>query len=191
MPGTSTRSMVLQVSQPELEPPPDAEASARAVATGPRASEIDRISDSKEEAQVIMNLAKKGYFAVDGVLYYEGGDAPSRHQLVVPQHLREQGVEVVSEYHDTAYAGHFSVKKMTQRINQHYYWSGMKGDIHKKCAACVTCASVKEQGSQEKPALVNIPVGGFFECIGMDFVELDCSHKGNRYALVMQDYLTK
>ena len=54
----------------------------------------------------------------------------------------------------------------------------------------VTCASVKGQGSQERPALVNIPVGGPFECIGMDFVELDRSH-GERYALVMQDYLTK
>ena len=55
----------------------------------------------------------------------------------------------------------------------------MTGDIHKKCAACVTCASVKGQGSRERPALINIPVGGPFECIGMDFVELDLSHKGN------------
>ena len=39
--------------------------------------------------------------------------------------------------------------------------------------------------------MVNIPVGGPFECIGMDFVELDRSHKGNQYTLVMQDYLTK
>jgi len=38
------------------------------------------------------------------------------------------------------YAGHFSVKKMVHRINQYFYWSGMRGDVHlyKKCAACVT-----------------------------------------------------
>ena len=67
----------------------------------------------------------------------------------------------------------------------------MKGDIYKKCGSCVTCASVSGQGNRERPALVSIPVGGPFECIGMDFIEMDCSRKGNRYALVIQDYLTK
>ena len=50
------------------------------------------------------------------------------------------------------------------------------GDIYKKCAGCVTCASVSGQGTCERPALVSIPVGGSFECIS---------------ALVIQDYLTK
>ena len=39
--------------------------------------------------------------------------------------------------------------------------------------------------------MVSIPVGGAFECIGMDFIELECSKDGNKYALVLQDYLTK
>jgi len=30
-----------------------------------------------------------------------------------------------------------------------------------------------------------------FECVGMDFKEFDVSRKGNRYALVFQDYLTR
>ena len=34
-------------------------------------------------------------------------------------------------------------------------------------------------------------MGGPFECPGMDFVELDWSESGKRYALVFQDYLTK
>ena len=37
-----------------------------------------------------MNLAKKGYFVVDNVVYYEGSDVPNRRRLVVPRHLREQ-----------------------------------------------------------------------------------------------------
>ena len=53
------------------------------------------------------------------------------------------------------------------------------------------CASVKGQGNRGILPLVNIPVGGPFDCVGMDFVELDVSHDGNRYALVIQDYLTK
>jgi len=122
------------------------------------------------------------------VLYYEGPDAPDKHRLVVPKHLRETAL---NEHHDAPYAGHFSVKKIVHRINQYFYWSGMRGDVYKKCAACVTCASVSGQGVCGKPALVSIPVGGPFDCIGMDFVEMDRSQKGNRYALVIQDYLTK
>jgi len=37
----------------------------------------------------------------------------------------------------------------------------------------------------------SIPDGEPFECVGMDFKEMDISSKGNRYALVFQDYLTK
>ena len=146
------------------------------------------LPEDPQLAKVISNLVRKGYFLIDDVLYYEGPDAPDRRRVVVPQHLRKR---IIDENHDTAYAGHFSVKKMTQRIRQYFYWSGMRGDVYKKCAGCVTCASVSGQGIRERPALVSIPVGGPFECIGMDFVEMDRSRDGNRYALVIQDYLTK
>lgn len=44
---------------------------------------------------------------------------------------------------------------------------------------------------RERPALITILVGGPFECIRIDFVEMDKSRDGNQYALVIQDYLTK
>ena len=34
-------------------------------------------------------------------------------------------------------------------------------------------------------------MGGPFDCVGMDFVELNVTQDGNRYALVFQDYITK
>ena len=34
-------------------------------------------------------------------------------------------------------------------------------------------------------------MGGAFECVGMDFKEMDMSKAGNKYVLVIQDYLTK
>ena len=139
-------------------------------------------------AKVISNLVRKGYFLVDDVLYYEEPDAPDKRRVVVLQHLKKR---IIDETHDAAYAGHFSVKKITQCISQYLYWSGMKGDIYKKCASCVTCASVGGKGPRERPTLISIPVGGPFECIGMNFVEMDRSTDGNQYALAIQDYLTK
>ena len=113
---------------------------------------------------------------------------PDRHRLVVPQQLQEQ---VLNEHHDSIFAGHFGIKKMTQRLSQYYYWKGMKADVHKKCMSGVTCASVSGQGCRSKPPLKNITVGGVFECLRMDFKEMDLSHSGNHYALVFQDYLSK
>ena len=66
----------------------------------------------------------------------------------------------------------------------------MSGDIL-RCESCVDCASVQGQSFRGTPPLVCIPVEGPFECVGMDFEELDKSTAGNRYALVFQDYLTK
>ena len=67
----------------------------------------------------------------------------------------------------------------------------MRGDIYKKCMSCITCASVQGQDNPGRPPLKNIEVGGIFECIGMDFLEMDKAKSRNKYALVFQDYLSK
>ena len=86
---------------------------------------------------------------------------------------------------------HSQVTLLLRKISQYFYWKGLKSDVYKKCSSCVACASTRGQGSRGRPPLVNIPVGGPFNCVGMDFVEMDVSQDGNRYALVFQDYLTK
>ena len=58
-------------------------------------------------------------------------------------------------------------------------------------ALFATCASVQGQGHRERSPLKNIVVGGAFECMGMNFKEMDKSKLGNRYTLVLQDYLIK
>ena len=67
----------------------------------------------------------------------------------------------------------------------------MRAAVYKICESCVVCASTQGQEWQKKPPLKCIPVGEPFECLGMDFKEMDVSEDGNRYALVFQDYLTK
>ena len=159
--------------------------------------ELERIIDfltrkslpaDPQEAAVVLNSSKKSYYVVDDILYYEGPDVPGHRRIVVPEHLRQR---ILDEHHDSPLAGHFAAKKMSQRISQYFYWTGLKSDVYKKCSSCVSCASVQGQGDRGRPPLVNIPVGGPFDCIGMDFVELDLSKQGNRYALVFQDYLSK
>jgi len=181
---------VLQVSEPDL--------TLQQVQTEQRkdpelAGIIDFLTDKTlpsdpHDANVVVGLAKKGYYVVDGILYYEGAEVCDHRCVVVPSHLRQK---LLDEHHDLPFAGHFAAKKMAQRIKQFYYWRGLRSDVHKKCSSCVTCASVRGQGNRGKPPLVSIPVGSPFDMIGMDFIELDVSKSGNRYALVFQDYLSK
>ena len=35
----------------------------------------------------MLSQAKKGYYMVEGVLYFDGADMPDRRRLVVPKHL--------------------------------------------------------------------------------------------------------
>lgn len=111
------------------------------------------------------------------MLYYGGPDVPDKWRLVVPSHLREK---VINKHHHSVFAGHFAAKKTAQRINRYYYCSGMKSKVYKKCESCVTCASVRGQRHRVRPLLVSIPVGGVFECVGIDFIELECSKDRNR-----------
>ena len=72
-------------------------------------------TDSKE-AKTIAAIAKKGYFVLDGILYYESSEVPGKRRLVVPQQLRDR---VVSENHDDIFSGHFSAKRMLQKLKQY------------------------------------------------------------------------
>lgn len=55
----------------------------------------------------------------------------------------------------------------------------MLSDVLKKRESCIDCVSVQGQSFKGRPPLVSILVGGLFECMGIDFVELDKSTSGN------------
>lgn len=66
----------------------------------------------------------------------------------------------------------------------------MRKDIHHWSKACLTCAT-RDAGRATRPPLSPIPVGGPFEKVGVDVVQLPLSRQGNKYAVVFIDYLTK
>ena len=139
------------------------------------------LPEDSKEATWIATKANQNHFMVNGVLYFEPADSQGKRRLVVPQHLRRA---VLDEAHDPVYAGHFSAKKLLQKVRALYYWTGMRGDAYEKCSSCVTCASTQGQGRRTKPPLHSILVSGPFDCIGMDYKEMDLSKSGNCYALV-------
>ena len=150
--------------------------------------EQKKLPEEPGEVKKVITQAQKGFHLLDGILYLENNDVAGRRRIVVPKNLKQ---EVLSENHEAVFAGHFSPKRMFNKLSQYYFWQGMRGDIQKVCETCIVCASTQGQERCKKPLLHCIPVGEPFEHVGMDFKEMDVSTDGNRYALVFQDYLTK
>jgi len=92
--------------------------------------------------------------------------------------------------HDHATGGHFGIDATYNKISDKYYWKGMKEDIKEYIKTCDKCQRRGQKGGEGY--LNPIKVGKAFEMIGIDFVgPLNRTRKGNRYILVVTDYLTK
>lgn len=57
--------------------------------------------------------------------------------------------------------------------------------------SCGECATVAGVGRWNKPPLHPIPVQHPFQIIRLDIMELPKMEQGNRYAIVLQDFMTK
>ena len=126
--------------------------------------EKKKLPEEPGEVKKVVTQAQKGFYLLDGILYLENNDVSGIRRIVVPQNLKQ---EVLSENHEAVFAGHFSPKRMFNKLSQYYYWQGMRGDIQKVCETCIVCASTQGQERRKKPLLHCIPVGEPFECVGM------------------------
>src|SRR3954451_189722 len=92
--------------------------------------------------------------------------------------------------HNHEMGGHFGIDATYNKIAERYYWKGMYEDTKKYIKCCDNCQRRGQKGG--KSYLNPIKVGEPFERIGIDFVgPLERTRKGNKYILVVTDYLTK
>ena len=75
--------------------------------------------------------SKEFHVSSDGILHFKG-------RLCVPEEpeLREQ---ILSEAHSTPYSVHPGATKMYKDLKEHLWWPGMKDDMAKYIAKCLTC----------------------------------------------------
>ena len=121
----------------------------------------------------------------DGVLYHLERDKTLR--IVVPTDSRK---ELFDDAHSGMFGAHLRSAKIHSQLGQHYWWLSMRADINSWARACAICAS-RQIGKPLHPCLTPLPVGGPFDRVGVDVVQLPNSSKGNKYVVVFVDYLTK
>ena len=133
-------------------------------------------------------LESKHYSLIDGVLQYESPTYPGRWCVVVSTVLREK---LMDEAHGGHFAGHLAERKVYDRLRWYVWWKGMRTDVRRHCRGCLVCVSRKGAGKAARPPLHPIPVGGPFQRVEVDVLQLPPTVNGNRYVVVFVDYRTK
>ena len=70
------------------------------------------------------------------------------------------------------------------------YWVGMAQAVSQYCAHCVVCQQAKLPAPTPAP-LTNVLIGGPWQMLAADILEVPVSRHHNRYLLVVMDYFTK
>ena len=113
---------------------------------------------------------------IQGVLYFEPAASAGRLCVVVPKGLRDA---LLKESHASCFAGHFSAKKVYDRLRRHYWWKGMRADVHHFCRKCLVCASRKGPGKPIRPPLEPIPV------LSTELGSMYCSYQSPTMGIAM------
>jgi hypothetical protein len=139
------------------------------------------------DGNILQMLQKetKGYEVKHGTLYKRAKDGR------IMRVLKEDEIDtIIFIMHNHEIGGHFGKDTTYEKIKTRYYWKGMYKDIEEYIKTCDACQRRGQKGG--KGYLNSIKVGKPFERIGIDFVgPLVRTKKGNKYILVVTDYLTK
>lgn len=151
------------------------------------------LPDNPSEAKALV-ASEPVYTLRVGILHRisqrKGGHRTDESLLfVVPRTLRS---EILTTCHEHKFAGHFGTTKTFERVRSRYYWPGLYREVEHFVKECIACTCGKNTWKKTKYPLQPIPVEGPFDRVAMDFVgPLKLTEKGNRYLLVVSDYLTK
>ena len=107
------------------------------------------------------------------------------HQIVLPQLCRSHVLKLA---HDIPMSGHLGVNKTLDRIQNHFYWPGIRSDVSNYCKSCHTCQLVGKPNQKPQKAPLK-PIPAFetpfsrvlVDCVG----PLPKSKSGNQYLLTI------
>jgi len=127
---------------------------------------------SRDEFVLRRGVLCKVYAVTTGPLY----------RIVVPAAMRET---ILIQAHDANMSGHLGVDKTMARIQQSYYWPGLRASVEKYVRSCSTCQHRNIAKCQLKAPLQILPTVGVFQRIYMDFVICPKSARGHTSILTV------
>ena len=143
-------------------------------------------ADEKKARKLVLESSR--FSIINDVLYYVDSSRQNRLRIVTPSTIQDK---LLKENYSEMFSGNFSVKSIYEKLAKRYWWQGMYIDVYTHCKSCLTCASYRGAGYRTRPPLKPLDVGGPFERIGVDILEMPKTERGNSYIIVFMDYLTK
>ena len=130
---------------------------------------------------------------IDGVLrraWYNTRGNAVRQQLVTPRAIIR---DVLTTCHDNQMAGHFGEKRTLLRTRDQFYWVGMAADVRDWYRSCDVCCARRAPPNRPHHSMEPQVVAEPLQRVALDILgPLDPpTTRGNRYVLVIVDYLTK
>ncbi|KZV40786.1 DNA/RNA polymerase superfamily protein [Dorcoceras hygrometricum] len=157
-----------------------------------RSNLLNRIREGQQQDQQLKKWVQQNkergnslYFSEDGIVRYLG-------RIWVPQ-VNDLRAKLLKEAHTAPYSVHPGSTKMYKDLQQLYWWPGMKRDVAKFVAECLTCQLVKAEHQRPAGLLKPLPIPEWkWESITMDFVTgLPRTVQGYNSIWVIIDRLTK
>lgn len=157
--------------------------------------EHGELPEDDKQARKLLLLKDQFYIGSDGLLYRINHNIKKHKcrtqecysQLVLPSSMK---FEVLSNLHDHVSGGHFGVHKTFHKVNERYWWDGMFKNVEHWCNSCVDCATRKTPRNRKRAPL--LPLENAFDRVAIDALgPFPVSNQGNRYILVITDYLTR
>ena len=142
----------------------------------------------REDRARTIALQQSSFAIVDQTLYFIDSRKRNSRRIVVPTHLQEQ---LLAAAHRLVMGGHFSGTHLYNTLAIHWWWDGTYVDAMKFAKNCPECAIATGGGKIARPPLHPIPVQQPFQILGIDIMELPKTTAGNKYVIVLQDFLTK
>ena len=148
-----------------------------------RVEELKRAKDSQHQYIILENNLYHLWWPQENKK-----SSPTRYQRVIPKEWRDL---ILEYHHDSPLGGHFGVEKTYDRMVQQYFWPGMQKDVKQHYRNCEICERSKPASRARAGRLQPIVPLKRGERINIDLIELDKSHRGNKYALTCVEALTK
>ena len=104
---------------------------------------------------------------------------------LAPYHIQSTLLQLA---HDSLSSGHLGPEKTLKRIQQDWFWPGMKDDVYNYCRSCHVCLK-SNYPSNKKPAPLEPmpPAIRFNQRVHLDLLGPLPRSEGNQYVLVMSD----
>lgn len=156
--------------------------------------DLVRIKKEQQADGIVQQYIRKpaiGMAVSDGILYKVNEcDGVPQQVPYIPNSLVP---DVLAAGHDHKFSAHFGRDKTAEKLRNRCFWPGMYTAIREYVSSCQECARFNTRRKKPPGHLQSIePPSEVFQMVGLDFWgPVQESNTGNRYILVLTDYLSK